>query len=126
MTSVLNFKPFTKGSILGFFSLRYHGLAIQNCKLMAGSNGGPAWFSFPQIKTDQDGTAKYFDILHLSNPEREAVRKLVMIDLQQQGYIERVKPKPRNGGRQSGGQHQTPEGEDLSEYYSEPGGDIPF
>ena len=121
MISVLNFKPFTKGSILVFFTLRYHGLAIQNCKLMAGSNGGPTWFSFPQVRAEEDGETKYYDQMFLTSLEREHVRKLVLIDLQQQGFIERVKAKPSKAGR-----HKTPEGEDLSEYYSEPGGEIPF
>lgn len=126
MISVLNFKPFTKGSILGFFTLRYHGLAIQNCKLMAGSNGGPAWFSFPQIKADQDGTAKYFDILHLSNPEREAVRTLILAELQSQGHLEKGKPETRRPAPRSVPNHRTPEGEDLSEYHSQGADDIPF
>ena len=55
MISILNFKPFTRGSLLGFFTLRYHGLSIQNCRLMSGKDGGPAWFAFPQIKVEQDG-----------------------------------------------------------------------
>lgn len=124
MISVLNFKSFDKGSIKGFFDLRYHGLTIKSCRLMDGNNG--LWFSFPKVRAEEDGETKYYDQMFLTALEREHVRKLVLIDLQQQGYIERVKPKPRNGGRQSAGQHQTPEGEDLSEYYSEPGGEIPF
>ena len=130
MISVLNFKRFTRGSLMGFFTLRYRGLSIQNCKLMAGSNGGPAWFSFPQIKNEQDGETKYFDILHLSNPEREAVRALILAELQQQRHLDRPKSEPkaksqRNGGQRST-QHQIPEGENLDEYYTPPGDDIPY
>ena len=50
MISVLNFKPFDRGSIRGFFDLWYHGLTIKSCRLMEGNNG--LWFSFPQIKRD--------------------------------------------------------------------------
>ena len=124
MISVLNFKPYNRGSIMGFFDLRYHGLTIKSCRLME-SNNGP-WFSFPQVRAEEDGATKYYDQMFLTALEREHVRKLVLIDLQQQGYIELAKPKHSHGGRQSSGQHQTPEVEDLSEYYSEPGGEIPF
>jgi hypothetical protein len=109
---VMNFKPYDRGSLLGFFTLGYGGFSIQNCKLMAGNNGGPAWFAFPQIKGEQDGEVKYFDILHLSNPEREAARALILAELQAQGHIKgRAAPKqPR--------QNRTPEGENLDQYYS--------
>ena len=119
MISVLNYKKFERGSLLGFFDLRYHGLTIKSCRLMESNNG--LWFSFPQVRAEEDGETKYFDQMFLTSLEREHVRKLVLIDLQQQGFIERVKAKPSKAGR-----HKTPEGEDLSEYYSEPGGDIPF
>ena len=124
MISVLNFKLFERGSIKGFFDLRYHGLTIKSCRLMDGSGG--LWFSFPQIKAEEDGEAKYYDQMFLTALEREHIRKLVLMDLQQQGHIEPDKSKPRNGGSQSAGQNRTPKGEDLSEYYSEPGGEIPF
>ena len=119
MISVLNFKPFDHGSIIGFFDLLYHGLTIKSCRLMKGTNG--LWFSFPQIKAEVNGETKYIDQMFLTPPERKHVRKLVLMDLQLQGYIEQDKAKPSKAG-----QHQTPEGEDLSEYYSEPGGEIPF
>ena len=122
MIAVLNFKPFNRGSLLGFFTLRYHGLSIQNCRLMAGKNGGAPWFSFPQLKTEKDGETKYIDILQLTNAEREHVRGLVLAELQAQGHIERDKPKGQPNGR-----HRTPEGEDLSEYFTDTGQDnIPF
>jgi hypothetical protein len=113
MISVMNFKAYNRVSLLGFFTLRYHGLSIQNCKLMAGNAGGPAWFTFPQVKGEQDGETKYYDILHLSNPEREAVRALIIADLQSQGYLT-DQPKPKRS------QHRTPEGENIDQYYSSP------
>jgi hypothetical protein len=122
MIDVLNFKPFNRGSLLGFFTLRYHGLSIQNCRLMSGSNGGSAWFSFPQIKDERNDETRYLDILHLTNPERKHVRALILAELQEQGHIERDKSKGQPNGR-----HRTPEGENLSEHFTEPGqDDIPF
>jgi len=73
---VMNFKPYNRGSLLGFFTLGYGGLSIKNCRLMAGNDGGPAWFSFPQVKNEQDGETEYFDILDLSKPDREGIRML--------------------------------------------------
>ena len=64
---------------------------------MAGADGGPAWFSFPQIKTEQDGETKYLDIMQLTNAEREHVRALILADLQQQGHLQ---------GQQSNQGHQ--------------------
>ena len=110
---VMNFKPYNRGSLLGFFTLGYGGLSIQNCRLMAGNNGGPAWFAFPQVKGEQDGETKYYEILHLSNPEREAVRALIIADLQSQGYL---KDQPKLNRPQ----HRTPEGEYLDHYFSSP------
>ena len=117
MIAVLNFKAFDRGSIKGFFDLRYHGLTIKGCRLMDG-NGG-LWFSFPQIKAEEDGETKYFDQMFMSSLERDHIRSLVMLDLQAQGHIDRPKPKPR-------ATHKTPEGEDLGEHYSDKADDIPF
>ena len=123
MVSAMDFKKYERGSLLGFFTLRYHGLSIQNCRLMAGSNG--AWFAFPQDKRDKDGETEYIDILHLTNPEREHVRSLILADLQQQGHIQLDKSHMK--ASTGNGQYQTPEGEDLSEYHTNQGqDDIPF
>lgn len=122
---VMNFKPYSRGLLLGFFTLGYGGLSIQNCRLMAGNNGGPAWFSFPQIKDERDGETRYLDILHLTNPEREYVRGLVLAELQAQGHIESGKSK--SGHAKNGRANRTSEGEDLSQYYTEgQQDDIPF
>ena len=116
MISVLNYKPFDKGSLKGFFDLRYHGLTIKSCRLMNGSNG--LWFSFPQVKGEQDGETKYFDQMFMSALERDHVRKLVLLDLQQQGHLDGQKPK------QQGRSKQAPE--DLSGYHSGGDDDIAF
>jgi len=57
--------------------------------LMDGKNG--LWFSFPQIKGEEGGEIKYFDHMFLTPLEREHVRKLVLLDLQQQGHLEQSK-----------------------------------
>ncbi len=120
MISVLNFKPYDHGSMRGFFDLRYHGLTIKGCRLMNGNKG--LWFSFPQIKADENGEVTYYDQMFLTALEREHVRKLVLLDLQQQGHLEQSEPKPTQR-RRSAAQHQTPGGENLDQYYSSPGGD---
>ena len=83
MIGVLNYKPFQQGSILGFFDLRYHGLVIKGCRLMTGQNG--LWFSFPQKEGgDGEGGTKYFDIIYITAPEREHIRRVVVAELEEQ------------------------------------------
>ena len=117
MISVLNFKEFNKGAIRGFFDLRYFGLVIKSCRLMSGNNG--LWFCFPQVKGEEDGAVKYYDQMFLTSQEREHVRKLVMLELQQQGHIDAAKPE------QAQQNYRGPEDQDLSEY-SPSDDDIPF
>lgn len=134
----LNFKRFEKGAMCGFLDLRYHGLTIKGVRLMAG-NGG-LWLAFPQQKGEQDGETKWFDQMFLTKPEAEHVRRLVVADLRAQGHIQ----APARGGGGNGqppwktdhGDHQptqhrqghrSPEGEDLSDYYTHGAeDDIPF
>jgi len=108
MIQVLNFKKYDRGAMRGFFDLRYHGLTIKGCRLMTGSNG--LWFSFPQVKGDQDGETKYFDQMFVSPPERDHLTRLVVLELQQQGHIEQPKqpPIPKRAPA-----------EDLSEHYTD-------
>ena len=82
----LNFKPFDRGSMRGFFDLAYGGLTIKGCRLMSGNNG--LWVAFPQQKGEQDGETKWFDQMFLTKPEAEHVRRLVIADLQAQGHLE--------------------------------------
>ena len=94
MIGVLNYKPFQRGSILGFFDLRYHGLTIKGCRLMTGANG--FWFSFPQREgKDEAGNVKYFDIIYMTKPEAEHARRLVVAELEVQGVIQHAKPVER-------------------------------
>ena len=84
---------------------------------MQGNDG--LWFSFPQVKGEQDGETKYFDQMFLSSLERDHVRKLILLDLQQQGHIDRPKQAPRP--------KQTNKPEDLSDHLASGSQDgIPF
>ena len=127
MIGVLNYKPFQRGSILGFFDLRYHGLTIKGCRLMTGKNG--YWMAFPQKEdTDKDGKTQYFDQVYLTKPEAEHVRRLVVAELEAQGVIQNSKPaerkkpapQPPNGFRHPG------TGEDLSEHYTQSNDVLPW
>ena len=117
---------------MGFLDLRYHGLSIKGCRLMSGKNGH--WIALPQREgKDENGELKYYDQLYLSPPEADHVRRLVLLDLERQGHIGGAAPangitaarRPTTHGR-GGRSHRTPEGEDLSDYYSQPGDEIPF
>ena len=81
---------------------------------MDGNNG--LWFSFPQVKGDQDGETKYFDQMFLTPLEREHVRNLVISDLQSQGHIER--PKQQRPKSNSSTKKTSLPSEDLSEHYT--------
>ena len=133
MIATLNFKPYDKGALRGFFDLRYHGLSIKNCHLMH-SEGG-LWISLPQQEgKDADGNRKWYDILYLTPPEAAHVRRLVIADLQAQGHVAATVNQhqgTRKASRQDRKQptKRTPEGEDLTAHYTpanDPHGDIPF
>jgi hypothetical protein len=93
------------------------------------SGNGGLWIALPQKESEQDGERKYFDLMYLTPPEAEHVRKLVLADLEAQGHIDRpVAPKSARQ-RPARANHKTPEGEDVSQYYSSQADnddDIPF
>ena len=121
---VLNFKKFQRGSIVGFFDLRYHGLTIKGCRLMSGNNG--YWMAFPQKEgTDKDGKTQYFDQMYLTKPEAEHVRRLVVAELEAQGHLKHDKPTQEKQ-KQRPSTFKTPEGEDLSDYMPSDDDNIPF
>lgn len=121
MISALNFKPFNKGSLRGFFDLRYHGLTIKGCRLMAGKGG--LWVALPQKEINKDGERKWVDQLYLTPPEMDHVRRLVIADLESQGHLDHA-PKEPAAKRPP---YRPPEKEDLSEYYTQGTEDnIPF
>jgi DNA-binding cell septation regulator SpoVG len=126
MIGVLNYKPFQRGSILGFFDLRYHGLVIKGCRLMNGQNG--YWLSFPQREGDDgNGGTKYFDQMYLSAPERDHVWRLVVAELEAQGHIQHTKqPSQPKQQRSTNGFRHPDTGEDLSDYIPPPDDDIPY
>jgi DNA-binding cell septation regulator SpoVG len=129
MISPLNFKPYNKGSIIGFMDVQIGLVTIKGARLMAGKDNSQMWIALPQMPgTDDDGGKKYHEIIHVTSPVREHIRKAVIAELELQGHISpgdpapstSSKPKPRPGKSQFRGQ------EDLGEYYSKPGDDIPF
>jgi len=134
MISVLNYKDFRRGSIMGFFDLRYHGLTIKGCRLMTGASG--FWMALPQKEgTDKEGNTAYFDQMFLSRPEMDHVRRLVVAELEAQGHIKHSKadrPKPAAAQNQPPLPGQPPRfvhpdtGEDYSEYVTTEADDIPF
>jgi DNA-binding cell septation regulator SpoVG len=126
MVSVLNFKPFQRGSIVGFFDLRYHGLTIKGCRLMNGQKG--YWMAFPQKEgTDKDGKTQYFDQMYLTKPEADYVRRLVVAKLEAQGHIDHVKqPAQPHQQRPVKGFRHPDTGEDLSDYMPPPDDHIPY
>jgi DNA-binding cell septation regulator SpoVG len=125
MIGALNFKTFQRGSILGFFDLRYHGLVVKGCRLMNGQNG--YWIAFPQKEgTDKDGKTQYFDQIYLARPEAEHVRRLVVAELETQGHIHHKKQPAQPQQRPSNGFHHPDTGEDLSDYMPPSDDDIPF
>jgi len=125
--AALNFKQFEKGAMRGFLDLRCHGMVIKGVRLMSGNNG--LWLGLPQKQAQQDGETKWFDQMYLTPPEADHVLRLVLSDLQAQGHIQA--PVKGNGGHgqqphhgvhrsaQHGGDHRSPEGEDLSEHYTQ-------
>lgn len=116
---VSNFKSYESGLLLGFFTLEYCGLEIKNCRLMQQRDSEGYWISMPQIKVDDDGETKFVNILWFTDTQlKNEVTFEVLAELAAQGHIEKPKQPVR---------HITPEGEDLSEYYYQGGGDnIPF
>lgn len=126
MISALNFKAYNKGAIRGFFDFRYHGLVVKGCRLMDTGNG--YWVALPSKPIEQDGETKYLDIVELTKSESEHVRRLVITDLEVQGHITH-ESKPATRHPSSRPTKRTPEGEDVSQYYSNPADDdddIPF
>jgi DNA-binding cell septation regulator SpoVG len=124
MVSVLNFKPFQRGSILGFFDLRYHGLVVKGCRLMTGQNG--YWMAFPQKEgNDKDGKTQYFDQLYLAKPEADYVRRLVVAELEAQGHIQQTKQSQPQQRSANGFRHPDT-GEDLSDYMPPPDDGLPY
>jgi DNA-binding cell septation regulator SpoVG len=134
MISVLNFKSYEKGALRGFFDLRYFGLSIKGCRLMQGNNG--MWFAFPQVKGEADGEVKYYDQMFLTPLERDHVTRLVLLDLEGQGFLgvdqvqdstSRPNPIQAKGSKGRGpGKYVARPKEDISDYMPGGGDDIPF
>ena len=125
--NVLNFKHYGKGSIIGFMDVQIGLVTIKGARLMAGKDNSQMWIALPQMPgTDDNGDKKYHEIIHVTSPVREHIRKAVIAELELQGHLDpgdpapaaASKPKPRPGKSQFRGP------EDLGEYYSQPGENI--
>ena len=86
---------------------------------MDGNNG--LWYSFPQVKGEQDGETKYFDQMFLTALEREHVRTLIIAQLQAEGHL-----VEQQQSRTQQRQNYRPQIEDLAEYRSPANEDIPY
>jgi DNA-binding cell septation regulator SpoVG len=138
MVSALNYYKFDKGSVKGFFDLRYHGMTIKGCRLMSGQNG--YWVGLPSDRVEKDGATKYVDRVELTKSEMDHVRRLVIADLEQQGHLKQpAQAKPQTASKPAtrptapgNGKGRppwiTPDGEDLGNCYAPPekGDELPW
>ena len=126
---VIDFKPYRKGALIGFFTLGYGGICIKGCRLMSGSNGNGHWIALPQKEyQDKDGKTQYTDQIYITKPEADFVRRVVVMELERQRVgAKTTKPENKRVGSPRQQAFRTPEGEDLSDYMPPPGDDdIPF
>jgi hypothetical protein len=129
---VINFKEYSSGALAGFFDLSVSGIVVTGCKAFRkqGDNGEDRlWFSWPSEKTeDRDGNEKWRDIVTAAEPVMRHLQGIVRVQLKallDSGNGSRAGSKRTDST--AAPRSKTPEGEDLSEYRSAPGGDdIPF
>jgi hypothetical protein len=128
---VINWKRFDSGALAGFFDLVVSGITITGCK--AFRKDDRLWFAWPSEKTqDKDGGDKWREIVTASEPVMRHLQGLVRGQLR--ALLDGNGSAPGNGtGRKPAGRaadtrgsYRTPEGEDLSQYRSDPKDDIPF
>jgi len=120
---VINFSKYQSGKLKGFFDMQYGVLIITGCMYFI--NGEKRWFAFPQKHIeDKDGQSAYQEIIQFTTAAFRYLRKEVL------RQIDALSQQPEKNKRPSSKSHQkchrTPEGEDLSQYYSLEGEDIPF
>lgn len=74
MSRALDFKPFRKNTLRGFFTLEFAGkVQIRDCTLH--EQNGKAWFGFPGIPyTDPKGATSYKNVVIV--PDREVLEKV--------------------------------------------------
>ena len=126
MIAALNYKPWNKGSIIGFMDIQIGVVTIKGARLMAGKDNGQMWVALPRMpSTDDNGNKNYHEIIHVTAPVIEHIRQAVLCDLEAQGHLEKPK-REKSFTRRPKATHKTPEGEDLSEHYTDGSDDIPF
>lgn len=125
MISVLNFKEYRKGSMLGFLDLQISILTVRGAKLMAGRDDSDMWVALPRLpSTDGEGDRKWHEIIHVTAPVREHIRQAVILDLQQQGHLDSEQPA-QQPAKQPAGTKPPSNNQDLSEHMPQQD-DIPF
>ena len=121
--SLLNFKRFESGALVGFFDFAVNGIVITGCKAFkrTGDHGEDrVWFAWPAEKSqDKEGNDHWREIVTASEPVMRHLQSMVrgqlrnLLDNESNGSP----PKPRTG-RPVQNDFRTPEGEDLSDYKS--------
>lgn len=121
---VLNFKRYDSGALTGFFDLEVHGLSFTGCKCFR--KGDSLWFQFPSIKsTDAAGEVRYTPIVTATTTTMRALQDAVRDQLR--AALEGAAGAQRPARMKIAGTYfKTIEGEDLSQYRSKPGEDIPY
>lgn len=123
---VINFKRYDSGAMVGFFDLVVGGITVTGCKAFRKED--KLWFSWPSQKaTDKQGNDAWNDIVTASEPVMRHLQNLV------RGQLRNLLDSGGNGSarqpassRPAQRSSRTPEGEDLSEYRSNPNDGIPF
>jgi hypothetical protein len=120
---LINFKPYQRGALKGFFDLHIDILTISGCSYF--EKDGKRWFTFPNKPyEDKNGQTAYQEIIQTTNAIYGHLRAEVM------RQIDALNGNPEKSRHQSSKSyqkdHRTPEGEDLSQHYSSKDEDIPF
>ena len=120
---LVNFKPYQRGALKGFFDLQIGILTISGCSYF--EKEGKRWFTFPNKPyEDKNGQTAYQEIIQTTNAIYGHLRTEVM------RQIDAFNGKPEKNKRPSSKSYQegyrTSEGEELSQYYSSGDEDIPF
>jgi hypothetical protein len=117
---VINFKKFSSGAMVGFFDLVVGGIVVTGCKAFVKDQ--KSWFAWPsEKKQDKDGKDVWRDIVTCAEPVMKHLQSQVRAQI---GKLLSLPPATRP--RTQGNIFRRPEEENLSEYRSEPGEDIPY
>ena len=106
--TVLNFRKYTSGSMIGFFDLSLDAIVVTSCK--AFKKDDRIWFAWPAEKVrSRGGKEQWRDIVTTSEPVKRQLQGLVQPQIREQLYgnaedpaaqrkIEGGDPAPRTSG----------------------------